>query len=80
MYKLFFTDKQRKTTNVLTFTSEDMKLAELQLNVLRDAYNLPEFTELQDGSFTAQNAQFKIILQETTVEHTNTIQNGNTHF
>lgn len=80
MYRLFFTDRKRKTTNVLTFTSEDMKLAELSWNVLRDTYNLPEFTELQDGSFIAQNAQFKIILAETTVEPTNTIENGNTHF
>ena len=80
MYRLFFTDRQRKTTNVLTFTSEDMQRAELTLNVLRDTYNLPEFTELQDGSFIAENAQFKIILEETTVQPTNTIENGNTSF
>ena len=80
MYKLTFKNKQRKTTHVLTFTSEDMQLAELQLNVLRDAYKLPEFTELQDGSFIAENNNIRMMLEEITVEQPNTIAHGNTYF
>ena len=71
MYKLTFQNKQRKTIHVLTFTSEDMKLAELQLNVLRDAYKLPDLTELQDGSFIAENNNVRMLLEETTVEPIN---------
>lgn len=80
MYKLTFQNKQRKTTQVLTFTSADMQLAELQLNVLRDAYQLPEFTELQDGSFVTENNSIQLTLEEITVEPTNTIEHGNTYF
>jgi hypothetical protein len=57
-----------------------MQNAELELNVLRDAYSLPEFTELQDGSFIAENTQYKLILEETTVEPINTCEHGNTYF
>lgn len=71
MYKLTFKNKQRKTTHVLTFTSEDMKLAELQLNVLRDAYKLPDLTELQDGSFISENNNVQMLLEETILEPIN---------
>jgi hypothetical protein len=79
MYKFTFTDKQRKQTHVLTFTSVDMFAAELQLNVLRDTYNLPEFTELQDGSFITENNTHRFILEE--IETINeTEENENTYF
>ncbi len=79
MYKFTFTDKQHKRTHVLTFTSVDMLEAELQLNVLRVTYKLPEFTELQDGSFVAENKTHRFLLEE--IQTQNEIQeNGNTQF
>lgn len=72
MYKLFFTDKLRNRTHVLTFTSADMHTLELQLNVLRATYKLPDFEELQDGSFIAENNTHRFMLEEThTIQHEN---------
>jgi hypothetical protein len=79
MYKLTFTDKQRKRTHVLTFTSVDMVIAELQLNVLREAYNMPDFEELQDGSFISENNTHRFILEETQTK-IHTEQNENNYF
>lgn len=79
MYKLTFTDKQRKRTHVLTFTSVDMVIAELQLNVLREAYNMPDFEELQDGSFISENNTHRFLLEETQT-NIHTEQNANNYF
>jgi hypothetical protein len=42
-----------------------MQAAELHLNILRTTYSLPEFTELQDGSFITENQTHKFLLEET---------------
>jgi hypothetical protein len=53
--------------------------AELQLNVLRVTYKLPEFTELQDGSFIAENKTHRFLLEEIQTQN-ETQENGNTYF
>ena len=76
MYTLTIQNKTKQQTTLFTYTTQDMQTLELQLNVLRDALNMPDFEELQDGSFISENNTHRFLLEET---HTNTTHNENTY-
>lgn len=65
MYFLTITNLKKQTVQSFTYTSHDLPGLELFLNTLREAYQLPEFTELQDGSFQAENSTWQITLEES---------------
>jgi hypothetical protein len=70
-------NKQTKKRITESFTTEDLQSLELMLNVLRSSYKLPEFTELQDGSFIAENQNCLMLLEEITHELKQSNADGN---
>ncbi len=65
MYTLTIQNKKTKKVTRLQYTSVDMPGLELQLNIMRNAFDLPEFTELMDSTFAAENKGFLLILEES---------------